>query len=157
MGEALDLAELDALANTPLTVTVGGRTRYTTDGAAVAVPKRTLYVTEIEVAELSAMLRACQPVFDLLVRHDMRAAILRDPDAVINAIRVGARLTPEDMAGLGDEEMVRLGTAVVQVNADFFVRRLGPAFVAAIEKVTKVVAGSPPSPGLSAQDSPTQM
>lgn len=157
MGEALDLAELDALANTPLTVTVGGRTRVATDGAAVVVPQRTLYVTEIEVAELPAMLRACQPIFDLLVRHDMQAAILRDPDAVINAIRVGARLTAEDMAGLAIDEMVRLGAAVIQVNADFFVRRLGPAFVTAIEKMTKTVAGSVPSPNLLAPDSLEQM
>jgi len=138
MAEAIDLKELDALANAPLTVAVGGR--------AVAV-------TPVRVAELPAMLRACEPIFAQLAGGDVAAALLHNPDAAIAAIAVGARLARADIDALALDELIELGGAVLQVNADFFARRLAPAFVAASARVTKALGGSTPSPGLSAQDS----
>lgn len=142
MTTALDLAELDALANVPLTVTVGGRA---------------VDITPVRVAELPAMLRACEPIFAQLAGGDVAAALLHNPDAAITAIAVGARLSRAEIDALALDELIELGGAVLQVNADFFARRLAPAFVAASEKVIKALAGSTPLPGWSAQDSPTVM
>lgn len=142
MTTALDLAELDALANVPLTVTVGGRA---------------VDITPVRVAELPAMLRACEPIFAQLAGGDVAAALLHNPDAAITAIAVGARLSRAEIDALALDELIELGGAVLQVNADFFARRLAPAFVTASEKVIKALAGSTPLPGWSAQDSPTVM
>ena len=142
MAEAIDLKELDALANAPLTVTVGGR----------MVP-----ITPVRVAELPAMLRACEPIFSQLAGGDVAAALLHNPDAAISAIAVGARLARADIDALALDELIELGGAVMQVNADFFARRLAPAFVAASERVTKALGGSTPWPALSGQDSPPPM
>lgn len=139
MGEALDLKELDALANAPLTVTVGGSARA---------------ITPIRVAELPAMLRACEPIFGLLAGGDMAAALLHDADSVIAAIAIGARMPRAEIDALELDELVTLGGAVMQVNADFFARRLAPSFVAASQKVAAALAGSTPSPASSPQDSP---
>lgn len=157
MGESLDLAELDALANVPLAVTVGGRARYTVDGVREEIPRRTLTVTPIEVAELPAMLRACETIFAELAGGDIAQALLHNPDAAIVAITVGARLTRAEVDALANDELIELGGAVLQVNADFFARRLAPAFVAASERVTRAMAGSTPLPGWSAQGSPEAM
>lgn len=138
MSDALDLADLDALANTPLTVTVGGRP---------------VDITPIRVVELPAMLRACEPIFTQLSAGDVAAALLQNPDAAIVAIAVGARLTRAEIDALALDELIDLGGAVLQVNADFFARRLAPAFVSASEKVTRALAGSMPLSGWSAQDS----
>lgn len=138
MSDALDLTELDALANTPLTVTVGGRV---------------LAVTPVRVAELPAMLRACEPIFAQLSGGDVEAALLHNADAAITAIAVGARLSRAEIDALGLDELIDLGGAVLQVNADFFARRLAPAFVSASEKVTRALAGSSLLPGWSAADS----
>lgn len=142
MTTTLDLDELDALADTPLTVTVGGRS---------------LAITPVRVAELPAMLRACEPIFAQLAGGDVAAALLHNPDAAIAAIAVGARLSRADIDALGLDELIELGGAVLQVNADFFARRLAPAFVSASEKVAKALAGSTPSSGWSAQDSTALM
>lgn len=144
-SDALDMRDLDALANAPLTVTVGGRVRHTPDGP-VDVPQRVLSVTPVEVIELPAMLRACQPVFGLLAGGDLMSALLKDPEAVIAAIAVGARLPRSEMDALDMAELVALGSAVIQVNADFFVRRVTPALVEASQKVALALAGSMASP-----------
>lgn len=140
MGESVDLKQLDALANVPLTVSVGGRE---------------LAVTPIRVAELPAMVRACEPIFALLAGGDVLDSLVRDPDSAINAIAIGARIPRAELDALELDELVLLGGAVLQVNADFFARRLAPAFITASEKVTAALAGSMPSlasfaPGSSA-------
>ncbi len=140
MGSAeLDLAQLDALANAPLTVAVGGRE---------------LAITPVRVKELPAMLRACEPIFGALADGDLLAALLADPDSVIAAVAVGARLPRAEVDALDTAELVELGGAVMQVNADFFARRLAPAFVAASQRVAAALAGSMPLPASSAPDSP---
>lgn len=139
-SNAIDLKELDALANVPLIVKVGGRV---------------IEVTPIRVAELPAMLRACEPIFALLAGGDMQAALMRDPESVIQAIAIGARVPRADLDAFELDDLLLLGSTVLQVNADFFVRRLAPAFIEASEKVTAVLAGSMPSPDSSAPDSLT--
>lgn len=154
MGEAIDLKELDALANAPLTVTVGGRTRFAADGAAVDIPQRTIYVTEIEVPEFAGMLRACEPVIEMLAGLDMRGALLRNPEAAVNVIRVGSRLSQAEIDLLSLDELVKLGGAVLQVNVDFFVQRLAPVFAEVSQKVAALMGGSTPLHGLFGQGSP---
>lgn len=131
MGDAIDMKQLDALANAPLTLTVGGRE---------------FAITPIRVAELPAMLRACEPIFAQLAGGDMLAALTHDADSVINAIAIGARIARADLDVFELDDLVLLGGAVMQVNADFFARRLAPAFITASEKVTVALGGSTPLP-----------
>lgn len=134
MGKAVDTGELDALANVPLAVAVGGRE---------------IAITPIRVAELPAMLRACTPIFYMLAEGDVMSALMRDPESAIEAIAVGARMKRAELDALELDELVLLGGAVMQVNADFFARRLAPAFIEASGKVATALAGSMPSLDLS--------
>lgn len=142
MAEAVDMKQLDALVNAPLTVMVGGRE---------------IAITPIRVAELPAMLRACEPIFTLLATGDVMGSLLRDADSAINAIAIGARIPRAELDAFELDDLVRLGGAVMRVNADFFARRLAPAFIEASEKVTAALAGSTPSPDSFAQGSGTTM
>lgn len=136
MGEPLDLKTLDTLVNAPTMVTVGGVERE---------------ITPIRVAELPAMLRACEPIFGALAGGDLMAALMRDADSAIAAIAICARMSRAEIDALQTDEMVVLGSAVLRVNADFFVRRLAPALIGASETLTAVLAGSTPSPASSAR------
>lgn len=138
MSDSVDMKQLDALANVPLAVTVGGRE---------------LAITPIRVAELPAMLRACEPIFALLAGGDVMASLLHDADSAINAIAIGARIPRAELDAFELDELVALGGTVLQVNADFFARRLAPAFIGASQKVAAALGGSTPLPDSSAVDS----
>lgn len=80
----------------------------------------------------------------------------RNIEAVITATAIGAKV---DRAWLGQQKpdvLVELASRVLEVNWDFFVRRVLPAINQAAERLMMIASGGTSgSPGSSAQDSPT--
>lgn len=130
--------ELDALVPQPVTVRAGG-----VDYA----------ITPITTRELPAMLKACQPVLAELATGDMMAAFMNQAESVIAATAIGARVSRASLDELALDELLTLAAAVVEVNADFFARRIAPAITAAAERVAKALAGSSSTPDSAPPDS----
>ena len=87
-------------------------------------------VRPLRLRQLPAFSRAVGPVLPFLWSGQIVAAITEDLDALLLAVSVATGIAvpdlPEDPA-----EFVALAAAVVEVNADFFTRRLLPADMAA--------------------------
>lgn len=111
---------------------------------------QTLAITPLRVGQIPGFARAIRPLvpqlgasgtdwFELLAEHG---------DALIEALRIATGLGRHDLAELPPDEFVELAAAVMEVNADFFVRRLTPALSRAAEGLTGILrpAGAGPTP-----------
>jgi len=108
-----------------------------------SVAGRKIGLSPLKVGELPAFLRAARPVLDLLSEGLVGAALLDDPAAALEAVRLAARVDKDWIDGLGDEEFIALGCRVVEVNADFFIRsRLERGLLAERGKLAALLAGS---------------
>jgi len=115
-------------------------------------------VTPVLVRDLPRFLKAVEPIAAELAAGDIAAALMRHADAVIEATAIGAGV---DRAWLEDQTpdvLAELAAKVLEVNADFFVRRVLPVVTAAADRLAQTASGgtsgSPPS---SMPDSPTGM
>jgi len=101
----------------------------TPTGVQVAAGGETLTVTPIKVKELNAFLAAIQPVLDDLIKKeiDVMALVLKSPDSVIKATAIGCRKPVDWVGELDIDELARLALAVIEVNTDFFIRKVLPA------------------------------
>lgn len=117
---------------------------------------RGILVTPLTIRTLPEFSRAVQPVLPLLLAGQIVAALTEAPEALLRAISVATGIPeaelPEDPA-----VFVRLAGAVIEVNMDFFARRLLPAdraAGAAIRQAIQLAAppGAPSSPGSSSAD-----
>lgn len=114
-------------------------------------------IEPVSVADLPAFLKAIEPVAREIAAGDLVGAMMRNADAVIDAAAIGAKV---DRAWLGQQTpdvLVELAARVLEVNADFFVRRVLPAINAAAERLSRIASGGTNgSPGSSAQGSTTE-
>jgi hypothetical protein len=99
------------------------------------------------------MLRACQPVLAELASGDVVAALMNNAEAVLLAAAIGARIQRERLDDMELDEVLNLAAAVIDVNADFFARRVSPAMTAAMERLAGTLAGSTSTPVSAAPDS----
>lgn len=118
------MKELEKIAPIPVRVDVGGKR---------------VSITPIKTRELPAMMRAVGPIMAEVQRGDIMAALTANADALIDAVSIGARLDRTWVDGLDVDDLMTLAGAVVESNADFFVRRVMPILIAAIESVTLAV------------------
>lgn len=130
--------ELNTLIPQPVVVEAGGET---------------FSVTPIVVREIAPMIAACRPIVADLATGDPLAALTNHPDALVRAVAVGARIDEAKLGTMQLDELLALATAVIEVNADFFVRRLSPAMNAAMERVAKALATTSPAGSNSTPDS----
>lgn len=129
--------ELSELVNEPRIVTVGGRD---------------VAVTPIRTRELPAFMRSVEPLFGLAATGaGVAEMVLHNADAVIQATAIGARVERDWIDGLDLAELLLLAAAIMEVNADFFVRRLGPALTLAMGSLSVRLAGMTLSSASSAQ------
>lgn len=118
------MKELEKIAPIPVRVDVGGER---------------VSITPIKVRELPAMMRAVGPILAEIQRGDIVAALAANADSLISAVAIGSRLDRTWVDELDVDDLVILAGAVVESNADFFVRRVMPILTAAIESVTLAV------------------
>lgn len=84
-------------------------------------------IRPVKVRHLPAFLRACEPIATQLMAGDVAGALVDHADELITAVALGADV---DRASLEDQtvdELLDLAVKVMEVNADFFARRLLPS------------------------------
>ncbi len=131
--------DLNTLIPQPLVVEAGGEK---------------IEITPILTRELAPMIEACRPIMTELATGDPLMALANHPAALLRAVAIGARIDEARLGALPLDETLALAAAVIEANADFFVRRLSPAMNAAMERVTKTLAGSNSMPASAPSASP---
>src|SRR5574340_1578082 len=129
------MTDLTTLIPQPVTVTAGGRE---------------VAVTPIRTRELVAFTAAVDPLLqEIAAGAGVAALMTRDVESLIKAVAIGARLERAFVDDLELDELLNLAAAVLEVNADFFVRRLAPALDLAVERIGARLAGAMLSSGSS--------
>lgn len=129
------MTDLTTLIPQPVTVTAGGRE---------------VAVAPIKVRELPAFAAAVDPLLqEIAAGAGVAALMMSNPEAFIKAVAIGARLERAFVDDLELDELLNLAAAVLEVNVDFFVRRLAPAFNLAVGRIGALVAGLMLSSGSS--------
>lgn len=113
-----------------------------------------LEITPLKVGELPAFARAVRPVAAKLTPDpDWLRLLSEDGESVILALAIACRRPPDWVAALAVDEAIRLGEAVFQANADFFIRRVVPEITQMSARVSQqigtVIPGATPSTGSS--------
>jgi hypothetical protein len=110
---------------------------------AIVIGGETIDLTPIRVGEIPAFSCAIRPVVAGLadLRPDWILLISEHGDAVIDAVAIATRRPREWVAGLELDDAVRLASAVFEVNADFFIRRLLPSLTAAAARIEARMPG----------------
>lgn len=111
---------------------------------------KSVTVAPLRVRQIPPFLRAAGPAAQALFGGDLAGALAVHGEALIESMAVA---THEPAAWLGDleaDEFLRLVGEVVEVNADFFARRVTPALDATVTKLTSALTlGATPSPSSS--------
>ncbi|HRQ47772.1 MAG TPA: hypothetical protein PK725_12535 [Rhodocyclaceae bacterium] len=133
--------ELDDLIAEPRTVPAGGR----------EIPVRPLSPRQLPA--FVAAVRPLQAALGGLALNDLQGERLLDlverhTDHVIQAVAIATR-QPEAFIGdeIGLDALVVLAAAVIEVNADFFARRVAPEMIGAMARLASLRAGPTPSSG----------
>jgi len=115
------------------------------------VDQRVVCIEPIKVRDLPRFLRAVEPIAAELAAGDIAGALMRHADAVIEATAIGAGCERAWLEDQTPDVLAELAARVLEVNADFFVRRVLPIVTAASERLTQTASGgtsgSPPSSG----------
>ncbi len=114
----------------------------------VTVGGETISVKALTVGQIPAFARAIRPCAPALQGGgaDWLALLADHGDAMIDSVGIATGLDVEHLYGLPPDEFVALASAVMEVNMDFFVRRLAPTVSAAAEKMIAASgAGAMPS------------
>ena len=106
-------------------------------------------VTPLKVRDLPRFLKAIEPIAQELATGDIAGALMRQADAVIEATAIGAGVERAWLEEQTPDVLAELAAQVLEINADFFVRRVLPTVTAAAEKIAQTASGgtsgSPPS------------
>ncbi|MGH8521943.1 MAG: hypothetical protein ACREU9_11115 [Gammaproteobacteria bacterium] len=115
-------------------------TVYGTKQIPMVVGGKTLEVVPLTVGQLPAFARAIRSLAPALQggEADWLGLLAEHGESMIAAVGIATGLKHEDLAGLPPDEFVALAAALMEVNMDFFVRRLTPAVNAAAEKIVTV-------------------
>jgi len=120
----------------------------------VTVAGEQVSVQPLKVGQVPAFARASRGILqdlDKLSGAEGIMELLADHgDDLISAVCVATGMPVNVVQSLAMDEFVQLATAVVQVNADFFTRRLAPTVQFAISTMTGVLSGSTAPKSLSA-------
>lgn len=109
----------------------------------ITVSDRALTITPVTVRDLPAFLAAVEPIARELATGDLMGALTRQAESFIAATAIGAGVERAWLDARGADDLIVLASAVVEVNADFFVRRVMPA----IEQAAQALGGLIPSGG----------
>lgn len=135
----------------------------------VAVAGRTVVVAPLRMGQLAQvlpLLGQLQPAIERHVRLGAAAdgsplaliawgpLLAEAGAAVLELTRLAAGLTRDDWSDLLPDDALRLAAAVVEVNGDFFARRVAPALTEATRAVRALSTGPAPSTPSSAPATP---
>lgn len=110
----------------------------------------------VKVKDLPRFLAAIEPIARELAEGDILAALAKHAGHLIEATAIGAGVERAWLDEQTPDVLVELAAKVIDVNADFFVRRVLPIATSAAERIGRIASGGTSgSPGSSAQDSAT--
>jgi hypothetical protein len=136
--------DLNLLVPPSVTLTVGGES---------------LAITPLRIGELPAFTRAIAPAVSEFRRDGVDWLMLFGVhgEAMLTALAVATRKPREWIEGLAADEAILLAATVIEINSDFFARRVLPKVEAAMAKVPATPAGStsPSTSSATATASPT--
>lgn len=136
--------DLNVLVPPSVTLTVGGES---------------VAITPLRIGELPAFTRAIAPAVAEFRRDgiDWLALFGLHGEAMLTALAVATRKPREWIEGLAADEAILLAAKVIEVNSDFFARRVLPKVEAAMAQLPVTAAGSTSPSGSSptATASPT--
>jgi len=107
-----------------------------------------LEIRPLTVGQLPAFTRAIRGIELLWTAEelDVMALVADHGEALINAVAIATCRPVVWVAGLGADAFIALVSAILELNADFFVRRVLPGLTGALERLTTVMAGVTSSP-----------
>lgn len=111
----------------------------------VSAGGKDLAILPLRVRQIPAFTRYVSPVIAPLAGGDLLTAIATGGDDLVRAVAVATGESEDWLADLYPDDFLAITTAVVEVNADFFARRVLPALTAATE-TTLATLGVTPSP-----------
>lgn len=138
--------DLNILVPPAVTVTVGGES---------------LSITPLRIGELPAFTRALAPVVSQLKGSGIDWLVLfgLHGEAMLTALGVASRKPREWIEQLAADEAILLAATIIEVNSDFFARRVLPKVEAAMTKLPAATAPagstSPSASSPTATGSPT--
>lgn len=106
----------------------------------VVVRGGTVSVAPLTVGQIPAFARALRPLVPALQggAADWLGLIADHGEAVIEACSIATEMKHEDLGGLPPDEFFALAEAVIEVNMDFFTRRLTRAVEQAADRIVKI-------------------
>lgn len=126
----------------------------------VTISTGKLEIRPIMVKELPAFTRAIEPFVQNIMASgndddiDVLGMVMGpNAEKAIDAIAIGARISREVMDALDLDDLVVLAGAVIEVNFDFFIRRVFPRMSRLTEALMARVAGANSSLALSPEAS----
>ncbi len=105
----------------------------------ITVAGKHLSIEPVKVRDLPAFLAAVEPILGELAKGDVLAAIARHADRVIAAAAIGAGVERAWLEEQTPDALVEIAAAVLEVNADFFVRRVLPVIQTTAARLTQSV------------------
>lgn len=114
----------------------------------VTIGQDQITVTPIRIGKLQAFTQAIKPIASDVLdamegSGDLLTTIELHGDRMIEAVQVATGLERGKLDEMLPDDFVRLTSAVVEVNADFFIKRLLPAMKQEVESLReKVHTGS---------------
>ena len=114
---------------------------FVPDVKEIEIAGKAVKISPLKIRQIPGFSRAIGPVSTMLFGGDMMGAIAMHGEGLIKAVAIAIEQTEDWIGDLPPDEFLHLATAVVEVNGDFFVRRVRPALEETIEKVTKVMRG----------------
>lgn len=119
------------------------------------VAGKTLSVPNLKVRQLAAFGKASEAFMPLIIAADYMAVLTHHTEAACQAVSIVTGAEVAWLMDLDPDDMLRLISAVYEVNFDFFARRLLPERAAAGERLMALMinlVGERPSLGLSDAD-----
>lgn len=118
---------------------------YINEPAVCLVGGKQIAVRPLKIKQIPAFTRAVAPVMGLLTGGDLLSAVGIAGDDLIKAVSIATHEPVEWLGDLEADDFVKLASTVLEVNADFFVRRLTPEINRASASLTRIL-GVTPSP-----------
>lgn len=112
----------------------------------VAVGEDQIEVRPLTIGQLPGFSRAVTPILPGLLSGQIMPVLMADPEALFEAVAISTGLPLARLHAMDPVAFVALAQAVIEVNVDFFARRLLPAARAAEQAIlTRMVALAPPA------------
>lgn len=121
----------------------------------ITVADQDFEVLPLRLRQLPAFTKAVEPALPALLSGDFQTAIHRHQDGMVEAVAVATGADRDWLGELYPDDFIRLARVVLEVNVDFFGRRVMPELSAAAEGLSKVMAafrGAASSPGSADAD-----